>query len=51
MRALALIRKPGAGDRAVLAAVMLALVVLAAVPAASDAEPRRPSEPSSCTPR
>jgi hypothetical protein len=51
MRALALIRKPGAGDRAVLAAVMLALVVLAAVPAAGDAEPRWPSAPSSCAPR
>lgn len=51
MRMLAIIRRPGTGDRAVLAAVIAALVVLAAVPAASDAETRRADRSAVCAAR
>jgi hypothetical protein len=51
MRSLATLSSPGAGDRAVLAAIMLALVVIAAAPAASDAVPNLSAPLQRCVAR
>jgi hypothetical protein len=51
MRLIAVMQRPGAGDRAVIAAVIAALIVLAAVPAVSDAEGQRSGRPLVCVAR